>query len=205
MTVSVRPLSAEEARLLTAARLVAAEYAPYLAHALFTSRPVAAEGLGTFAVDRGWRLYVDPSTLAGWGPALAGGVLVHEVSHLVRAHAERADALGAEFDHDVWNLATDCSVNDDLLAAGIALPDGAVTPATFGLAEGGIEEVYYAELARKFDARQGAGASGTPCTGCGSGAGEAARSRWPDAARAGNPRPAGPVPSRPGPGAPRRP
>src|SRR5207237_991240 len=82
MTVSVRPLSADEARLLTAARLVATEHAPYLAHALFASRPVAAEGLGTFAVDRGWRLYVDPSTLAGSGPALAGGVLVHEVSHL---------------------------------------------------------------------------------------------------------------------------
>lgn len=80
---------------------------PYLAHALFSSQPVAAVGLGTFAVDRGWRLYVDPATLLGWGPALAGGVLVHEIGHLVRAHAERADALGADYDHQRWNLATE--------------------------------------------------------------------------------------------------
>jgi hypothetical protein len=42
--------------VLTTARLVAIEYAPYLAHALIASRPVAAEALGTFAVDRAWRL-----------------------------------------------------------------------------------------------------------------------------------------------------
>jgi hypothetical protein len=44
-----------EGRQLVGARLRAIEYAPYLAHALFAVRPVAAEGLGTFAVDRGWR------------------------------------------------------------------------------------------------------------------------------------------------------
>ena len=106
---------------LTAARLVAVEHAPYLAHALFSTQPVAAEGLGTFAVDRGWRLYVDPVTLVDWGPALAGGVLVHEIGHLVRAHAERADALGADYDHQRWNFATDAAINDDLLAAGVPL------------------------------------------------------------------------------------
>ena len=68
-------------------------------------------------------------------------MLVHEVGHLVRAHAERADALGADVDHERWNLAADAAINDDLLAAGVPLPDGAVTPATLGLAEGGIEEV----------------------------------------------------------------
>jgi predicted metal-dependent peptidase len=107
VSVSVRVLKADEARLLTAARLVAVEHAPYLAHALFSTRPVAAVGLGTFAVDRCWRLYVDPATLVGWGPTLAGGVLVHEVRHLVRAHAERADALGADLDHERWNLSGD--------------------------------------------------------------------------------------------------
>jgi hypothetical protein len=32
-------------------------------------------------------------------------VLVHEVGHLVRAHAERADALRPDRDHDCWALA----------------------------------------------------------------------------------------------------
>ena len=98
MSVSVRPLTPDEQRQLVAARLVAVEDAPYLAHALFSVAANAAEGLGTFAVDRGWRLYLDPTTLARWGPALSGGVLVHEISHLVRGHAERADALGAAYD-----------------------------------------------------------------------------------------------------------
>jgi len=173
VSVSVRALSAEEARRLTAARLVAIEHAPYLAHGLFSAASVAAEGLGTFAVDRGWRLYVDPATLATWGPALAGGVLVHEVSHLVRAHAERGDALGADVDHDRWNLACDCSINDDLVAAGVPLPRGAVTPAVLGLDEGGIEEVYYAALCQHAPSTAGLfSASGGGD--CGSGAGHPA-------------------------------
>jgi hypothetical protein len=102
--VVVRALNSDEARLLTAARLVAVEHAPYLAHALFTTHPIAAEGLGTFAVDPVWRLYLDPAVLAAWGPWLSGGVLVHEIGHLVRAHAERADALGADIDHDCWDF-----------------------------------------------------------------------------------------------------
>ena len=172
MSVSVRPLRAEEARLLTAARLVAVEHAPYLAHALFATHPAAAEGLGTFAVDRGWRLYLDPASLAGWGPSLAGGVLVHEAGHLVRAHAERADALGADVDHERWNLSADLAINDDLLAAGVPLPAGAVTPAAFGLAEGGIEEVYYAALAQEADTSTASSAVSDPAGGCGSGAGD---------------------------------
>jgi predicted metal-dependent peptidase len=171
VSVEVRPLHDDEARILTAARLVAVEYAPYLAHALFATRPLAAEGLGTFAVDRSWRLYVDPVVLDQWGPQVAGGVLVHEVSHLVRAHAERADALGASFDHHRWNLACDASINDDLLAAVIRLPDAVVTPSGLGLQDGGIEEVYYAQLAADGEANAASEA------GCGSGAGEP-RADW---------------------------
>jgi hypothetical protein len=169
VNVTARPLNAAEARLLTAARLVAVEHAPYLAYALFTIRPVAAEGLGTFAVDRGWRLYLDPATLTRWGAWLAGSVLVHEIGHLVRAHAERADALGADVDRDRWNLATDAAIVDDLLAAGVHVPDGVVTPARLGLLDGGIEEVYYAALSEQSpSAMQGTGSGG----GCGSGAGD---------------------------------
>jgi predicted metal-dependent peptidase len=161
--------------MVTAARLVATEQAPYLAHALFTTRTLAAVGLETFAVDRGWRMYVDPATLAGWGPAVAGAVLVHEISHLVRAHAERADALGADYDHHRWNLATDSAINDDLLAAGMRLPAGVVTPVALGLAEGEIEEVYYADLASRSSA--GAALAELAGTGCGSGAGDP-RADW---------------------------
>jgi predicted metal-dependent peptidase len=172
VSVVVRTLEAGEARLVTAARLVAVEHAPYLAHALFTVQPLAAVGLGTFAVDRGWRLYVDPATLVHWGPTLAGGVLVHEVGHLVRAHAERADSLGADVDHERWNLSGDLAINDDLIAAGVPLPAGAVTPAMVGLAEGGIEEVYYAALSQRAASMTSLDSAGG--SGCGSGAGDPA-------------------------------
>jgi predicted metal-dependent peptidase len=179
MSVCVRPLTADEQRQLVAARLVAVEQAPYLAHAIFSVAANAAEGLGTFAVDRGWRLYLDPVRMTGWGPLLSGGVLVHEISHLVRAHAERADALDAPYDHDRWNFATDIAINDDLLAAGIQLPRGAVTPAGLGLVEGGIEEAYYAQLADRrlastakgLSGGVGAGSGSDTGVGCGSGAG----------------------------------
>lgn len=124
MNPSIRPLTADERRMLAAARLVAVESAPYLAHALFSVRPLAAVGLATFAVDRFWRLYVDPATLAEWGPQVAGAVLLHEACHLIRDHAGRADSLPGPVDHDRWNLATDAAINDDLIRAGLPSPSG---------------------------------------------------------------------------------
>jgi len=163
MTPTIRPLTGDENRALAAARLVAVEAAPYLAHALFSVHPLAAEGLDTFAVDRHWRLYMDPARLAEWGPQTTGAVLVHEICHLVREHADRADALGSTVDHNRWNIATDAAINDDLLRAGLALPEWVVTPENQGLPPAGIEEAYYAALAPQ-----------PPQTepGCGSGAGD---------------------------------
>lgn len=175
--VTVRALTADETRALVAARLVAVEHAPYLAHALFTMRAVAAEGLGTLAVDRAWRLYADPAVLAEWGPQVTGGGLVHEVGHLVRDHAGRADGLGAGRDHALWNFATDAAINDDLLAAGVPLPDGVVTPDALGLPANGIEESYYAALAANPPSGTSAGSGQTAPDddqGCGSGAGDPA-------------------------------
>lgn len=146
MNPQIRPLTADERRALAAARLVAVEAAPYFAHALFTVRPLAAVGLGTFAVDQHWRLYVDPAMLAEWGPQTAGAVLVHEINHLIRGHAERAAALPGPVDHKRWNIAADAAINDDLIAAGLPLPEWVVTPAALGLPEQGVEESYYAAL-----------------------------------------------------------
>ena len=47
--------------MLQAARVRATRTQPYLAIALHSLQVVAAPGLGTFAVDRAWRLYVDPA------------------------------------------------------------------------------------------------------------------------------------------------
>lgn len=170
MSITVRPLTSDENHALIAARMVALDRAPYFAHALFAVRPLAADGLATFAVDAHWRLYLDPAALTAWGPQVSGGVLIHEVSHLVRDHAGRAAALPGPVDHERWNLATDAAINDDVLAAGIALPEGVVTPQALALDPHGIEEAYYAALPAQ-PAQDGVG--------CGSGAGDPTQSWEP--------------------------
>lgn len=170
----VRSLNRAEVEAFRLARLVAAERAPYFMHALFAAAPLAAPGLGTFAVDGSWRLYMDPELLVpsdgnGWSPQTAGAVLLHEVGHLLRDHSGRAAALPAR-NHLAWNLAGDAEINDDLLAAGVPLPQGVVTPAARGCPDGDLAETYYAHLTD--DAARPLADDGSP--GCGSGSGSPA-------------------------------
>lgn len=134
---------------LAAARLRAAEAQPFLAMALYTLTPVADDSRPTFAVDERWRLYVNPRRLAEWPVVQVAGVLLHEVGHLVRDHAGRARTVNAADEQSAhrWNLAADAEINDDLLAAGISLPPGPVTPGTLGMPAGMAAEYYYATLA----------------------------------------------------------
>ena len=50
---------------LGAATFLLALHRPYLATALWAVQRIETPGLGTFAVDRRWRLYYDPSVAAG--------------------------------------------------------------------------------------------------------------------------------------------
>src|SRR5438270_6039533 len=130
---------------LSAARLWAANRQPYLASALFAMTPRPTPGLGTFGVDRRWRLYVDPATLERWSVEEAGAVLVHEAHHLLRDHPRRAEALGiGDGDHHRFNVAADMEINDDL--ADLPLPEGGCTPQAAGLEPGDLAESYYAAL-----------------------------------------------------------
>ena len=148
MTGPVRALAPDEHDAFRLARLVAAEQMPYFMSALFAASPLADPGLGTFAVDRFWRLYMDPALLIGpgaWTVQTAGAVLLHELGHLLRDHAGRATALPQPYRHLPWNLAGDAEINDDLVAAGIMLPQP-ITPAALGLHDGGLAEDYYTAL-----------------------------------------------------------
>lgn len=168
--MNVRKLTAEEMRAFRIARVAAYEVMPYFAAGLFSLVAVAAPGLGTFAVDRWWRLYLDPDMLmSGWSPREAGAVLLHELGHVLRVHAERAEALPQPMHHTAWNLAADAEINDDLLAAGAALPEGVITPEALDCETNGIAEDYYKHLVGEPDNSVLGGGDDDP--GCGSGAG----------------------------------
>lgn len=144
---------------LQAARLRLVKTHPYLASAAWALQPVSKPGLETLAVDMWWRLYYDPAVITRWTVEELSGVLYHEVAHLLREHPGRLK----EFSPHLANIAADAEINDDLLAEGIRLPDGAITPASIGQPDGLLAEEYYAAL--ESQARQSApskGASAQP-------------------------------------------
>ena len=103
-------------------------------------------GLGTFAVDPAWRLYVDPAVLSTWSVEQVAAVLVHEVWHLLRDHAARGGRVGVRGRERAWNTACDAEINDDLLEAGLPLPGSPPTPARLRMADGLMAEEYLAGL-----------------------------------------------------------
>lgn len=108
---------------LAAGRARASHLLPYLSTALFAVIPVRTDQLGTFAVDRRWRLYWDPAWCQTLTVDECAAVWVHEVGHLLRDHATRFDALLEPRDRQpVWNRAADAVINDDLRASGMVLP-----------------------------------------------------------------------------------
>lgn len=140
------PLGPADLEVLQAARVLATRTSPYLAVALHSLQLRAAPGLTTFAVDRAWRLYVDPSLLRVWSVEQVAAVLVHEVWHLLRDHAGRGDRVGVRGRERAWNTACDAEINDDLLEAGLPLPGTPPTPARLRLPDGLLAEQYLAEL-----------------------------------------------------------
>ena len=95
-------------------------------------------------------------------------MLLHEVGHVLRDHGGRGDAVASP----MWNVAADAEINDDLIAAGLGLPDGVVTPTGIGCEDGHAAEVYYRQLVPPGAPRSDSGRDDEGC-GCGSGAGDA--------------------------------
>jgi len=129
---------------LAAARLWAAARFPYLASGIFGARVVAAPGIGTVAVDPGWRLWADPEVAANWTASELGSVLVHHVCHLLREHGPRAGVAGVRPDEArTWIRSADAEINDDLVPAGLTLPGEPVLPQHLGCPPGQLTEQYF--------------------------------------------------------------
>lgn len=127
--------------ILSAARVRAVGKHPYLATALFSLRPLEMVGLGTMAVNAEWQLAYDADKVLEWGSIGTAAILVHEVQHLLREHPERfedwlhgttaksrlaaagvaAMSLTSQL-QQMFNIAGDCEINDDIEASGWRLP-----------------------------------------------------------------------------------
>lgn len=145
-----------------AARVWTARQAPYLASAILALDPVVVSqdepvfDLRAFPTDPGWHIYLDPDVLDATEVPEIGFWLLHQVTHLLRNHADRypgnsaaVPLAGRDPDQRRWNLAGDAEIDDDLTADEIALPDRAVTPSTVDLPDGQIAEQYWESLADK--------------------------------------------------------
>jgi predicted metal-dependent peptidase len=156
---------------LAAARLWATDRFPYLATGLFGAEVVAAPGSGTVSVDENWRMRADPDLTTDWTAAQLGSVLVHHVCHLLRTHAERAQAVGVgPEDARDWVRAADAEINDDLIPAGLDdLPGRPVLPADLGAPDGLLAEQYFEAITTDRSAKNNREAAGDWLD-CGSGA-----------------------------------
>ena len=154
----MRTATALDVEKLQAARVWLTRGFPYLAVALHSVVLRSAPGYGTFGVDRHWRLYVDPACVDAWTVEQVGSVLVHEVWHLLRAHADRCERSGAADRPRAWNIAADAEINDDLVTAGLPLPGMPVLPKMLGLPDGLLAEEYFSALRVEVDVDCGSGA-----------------------------------------------
>ena len=137
---------------MQAARLWITRHRPYYAEALFSCPITYTTGIEGFAIDPDWRILVNPHTAAALTAEEVAGSLVHELNHALRAHFERSRRAGVPDGHrQIWNVAADCEINDDLRADGLARPQGIVYPADFDLEPGQLAEQYYRQILENAD------------------------------------------------------
>ena len=74
------PITAEQQAELVVWRAEALELMPYMASILLNLRPVNAPGLGTFACDQHYRLYIDFDAVSKMSPQFCAQALLHRVA-----------------------------------------------------------------------------------------------------------------------------
>lgn len=170
MTIQAAKKTSPEIKLATA-RLWAQQQAPYLTIALCSLLPyrIDDENFNTFGVTENGIMYWSPAAVERWSVEEIGSVLLHEVSHYLRDHADRARNLNAI--PIVFNIAADLEINDDLMAMGLPLPEGVLTPEKYGFKDGQLAEAYYQMLREQGEDGSSLEGNENWGEGCGSGAG----------------------------------
>ena len=132
---------------LRAARLWILVNRPYYSRALFACRLLVTTAVETMTIDRKWHIYANPDHLEALDTSEIAGLIVHNLNHGLRDHAQRATALSVEARMgNVWQVACDCEIDDDLAADGLTLPENLAFPYMYDMDNGHTAERYYQGL-----------------------------------------------------------
>ena len=141
---------------------------PYLSFALFAIHPVEVADIKNMSGDMHWRIYYDPvwlNELVQRNIGEAAWRLIHLVTHMLRKHGKRAQSnfILGEDGTQIWGMATDCEINDDILSVNdylsdaLKAPEQSFQPQHFGMEMGDLAEGYYKTLREMADESDGGG------------------------------------------------
>lgn len=99
-------------------------------------RKVATYEVSTAAVDENFNLYYNPTFIYCLPLHYVATVLAHEAFHYLNNTFKRADwttkKLKIQVDHKLWNIATDLTMNFELVRQGFKFPKGFFVPTKDG-------------------------------------------------------------------------
>lgn len=149
----------EQDLLFQAWRTEALMKMPYFWKQMYALRVLNAPGLGTWAVDYGYRLYVDFDEVEKKGFQWNWESVLHEAMHLYANDYEVRAELGIESTDTAalktLNVACDLANNDDLDQAGCAtLRSDKMLPRHIGEKDNETPHYYFRALRAKTEARQ---------------------------------------------------
>jgi predicted metal-dependent peptidase len=148
---------------IRAARLSLVTKRPYFTSAIFALNIKESDQIPTLAVDKKWNLYYNKEFTESLSREHLETILVHEIMHLLRLHHIRAKAVNAI--PEIWNLAADAEINDDL-KIDMSMPKDLIYPSTFQMQDNLLVEEYYSELMKNAKQVQ-MSAPGQPAPGAG--------------------------------------
>lgn len=137
----------EAAAKLQAARLWILVNRPYYSRALLACPliPTTDRPTMSIAMDRRWRIYVNPGYVTDRSVERVAVSLIHEINHALRDHHQRGHRTASAELFDYWKVACDLEINDDLEDDGLDVED-LLLPDHFGLEPYQSAESYYRQL-----------------------------------------------------------